>query len=303
MPVCTATYPSHGVLYAMMRVISEWIFNMSHTRYAFIVSDRTGITSESMGQALLNQFSHIEFQRSMHPFIDTVDKAEKMVAIINQAAEESAVRPLIFSSIVNDDVREVIHQSNGLHLDFFDAFIGILEEELQTEATNIVGNIHGITDEEKYHARMEAVNFSLTHDDGSTDKDMRKADVILVGVSRSGKTPTCLYLALQYGIRAANYPLTPDDLELGSSDLPRMLKPFKNKLFGLTIMPQRLHEIRNQRRANSRYSSLDQCKQELASVERLFRQEAIRFLDTSSHSVEEISAKILEATGLRRQLC
>ena len=283
----------------MMRVISEWIFNMSHTRYAFIVSDRTGITSESMGQALLNQFSHIEFQRSMHPFIDTVDKAEKMVAIINQAAEESAVRPLIFSSIVNDDVREVIHQSNGLHLDFFDAFIGILEEELQTEATNIVGNIHGITDEEKYHARMEAVNFSLTHDDGSTDKDMRKADVILVGVSRSGKTPTCLYLALQYGIRAANYPLTPDDLE--STDLPRMVKAYKNKLFGLTILPERLQAIRHERRPDSTYSQLNTCRREVADAQAMFRQHGIPFTNTTDKSVEELAVNIMQACQLRRR--
>ena len=276
-------------------------FNMSQIRYAFIVSDRTGITSESMGQALLNQFSHIEFRRSMHPFIDTVDKAEKMVAIINQAAEESAVRPLIFSSIVNDDVREVIHQSNGLHLDFFDAFIGILEEELQTEATNIVGNIHGITDEEKYHARMEAVNFSLTHDDGSTDKDMRKADVILVGVSRSGKTPTCLYLALQYGIRAANYPLTPDDLELGSSDLPRMLKPYKQKIFGLTIDPERLHHIREQRRPNSKYASIENCRSEVREAESMYRQHGIPFLSTTHKSVEELAANILLETGIKRR--
>ncbi|AUZ05646.1 phosphoenolpyruvate synthase regulatory protein [Vitreoscilla sp. C1] len=272
---------------------------MSHTRYAFIISDRTGITSESMGQALLNQFSHIEFKRSMHPFIDTVEKAEKMVDLINQAAAESTARPLIFSSIVDKDVREVVHQSNGLHLDFFDAFISTLEEELQTAASHIVGNIHGITDEEKYHARMEAVNFSLAHDDGATDKEMRKADVILVGVSRSGKTPTCLYLALQYGLRAANYPLTPDDL--GSTDLPRMLKPFKNKLFGLTIDAERLHHIREQRRPNSKYSSIENCRSEVREAESMFRQHGIPFLSTTHKSVEELAANILIETGIKRR--
>lgn len=272
---------------------------MSQTRYAFIVSDRTGITSESMAQALLNQFSHIEFKRSMHPFIDTVEKAEKIVDVINQAGEDSANRPLIFSSIVDDQVRETIHRSNGLHLDFFDAFIGILEDELQTEATNVVGNIHGITDEEKYHARMEAVNFSLAHDDGATDKEMRKADVILVGVSRSGKTPTCLYLALQYGIRAANYPLTPDDLD--STDLPRMLKPFKHKLFGLTIDPERLHHIREQRRPASKYASIENCRSEVREAESMFRQHGVAFLSTTHKSVEELATNILIETGIKRR--
>ena len=144
------------------------------------------------------------------------------------------------------------------------------------------------------------MNFALANDDGITTKEYEEADIILIGVSRCGKTPTSLYLALQFGIRAANYPFIEQDM--GSLDLPSALKANRHKLFGLTIAPLRLHEIRNQRRANSRYSSLEQCEQELASVERLFRQEAIRFLDTSSHSVEEISAKILEATGMRRQL-
>ncbi|MNC36634.1 Phosphoenolpyruvate synthase regulatory protein [compost metagenome] len=176
-----------------------------------------------------------------------------------------------------------------------------LEQELGIKAEPRLHRTHGMENRKLYDDRIEAVNFALSNDDGITTKEYDEADIILIGVSRCGKTPTSLYLALQFGIRAANYPFIEQDM--GSLVLPTPLKANRHKLFGLTIAPQRLHEIRNQRRANSRYSSLEQCEQELASVERLFRQEAIRFLDTSSHSVEEISAKILEATGLRRQLC
>ncbi len=272
---------------------------MSHRRHAFIVSDRTGITSQSMADALLNQFDNIEFKRHTHPFVDTPEKAEQTVAVINQSAVESAQRPLIFSSIVDDHIREIIHTSNGLHLDFFDAFIGILEQELDTEANHLVGTTHGMQDTARYDARMEAVNFSLNHDDGVTDKDLKQADVILVGVSRSGKTPTCLYLALQYGIRAANYPLTPDDLD--STDLPKMLKPFKHKLFGLTINSERLHHIRTERRPNSKYASVENCRFEVNEAESMFRQHGIDFMSTTHKSVEEIAASILQTTGIERR--
>ena len=196
-------------------------------RHAFFISDRTGLTSESMGEALLDQFQEVKFKRSTYPFVDTPDKARAMVKIIETAANQTAMRPLVFSSIINEEIRDIIRNSPGLHLSFFDAFLGILEKELGTKARNEVGRNHGISDTARYDARMEAVNFTLNHDDGVSDKDLKDADVILMGVSRSGKTPTCLYLALQYGIRAANYPLTPDDLD--KPDLPPMVKQYRNK--------------------------------------------------------------------------
>ncbi len=272
---------------------------MNENRSAFVVSDRTGITSESMGEALLNQFNHIQFKRSVHPFIDTTEKAHEMVEIINEAAHSGQVRPIVFSSIVNEEIRQIIKTSKGLHLDFFDAFVGILEQELGTSASHLVGNIHGIQDTDRYDARMEAVNFSLNHDDGITDKELQKADIILVGVSRSGKTPTCLYLALQYGIRAANYPLTPDDL--CSTDLPRMLKPFRKKLFGLTIDSDRLHHIRTERRPDSTYASLSNCRSEIRDAEEMFRQYNIPYMSTTHKSVEELAANILQKTGISRR--
>ena len=269
------------------------------SRHAFFISDRTGITAESMGEALLNQFDGIEFKRATYPFVDTEAKARETVALVNQVAANAAERPLIFSSIVDEDIRKIVKTSAGLHLSFFDAFMGELETELSLRANHQIGRTHGIQDTERYDARMEAVNFSISHDDGVSDKDLQKADVILVGVSRSGKTPTCLYLALQYGIRAANYPLTPDDLD--STNLPRTLKPFKHKIYGLTIEPQRLHHIRSERRPDSRYASIENCRFEVNEAESMFRQHNIPFTNTTHKSIEELAASILIATKLQRR--
>ena len=268
-------------------------------RPAFFISDRTGLTSESMGEALLDQFQDIKFKRSTYPFVDTPDKARAMVQIIETAAQQTELRPLVFSSIINEEIRNIIRSSPGLHLSFFDAFLGVLENELGTKARHEAGRIHGIADSARYEARMDAVNFTLNHDDGVSDKDLKDADVILMGVSRSGKTPTCLYLALQYGIRAANYPLTPDDLD--KPDLPPMIKPYRSKIYGLTIQPERLADIREERRPNSRYASLATCKQEVADAQAMFRRFDIPFTNTTHKAVEELAASILQACNLQRR--
>ena len=269
------------------------------TRHAIFISDRTGLTAEGMGDALLNQFDDIEFKRFTYPFIDTPEKAERVVAEVNKIADGCNLRPIIFTSIVSEDIRHIIRNCNGLHLSFFDAFINKLEEELGTQAVLQVGRTHGIQNTERYDARMEAVNFSLNHDDGVSAKDLADADVILMGVSRSGKTPTCLYLALQYGIRAANYPLTPDDLD--KPDLPPMVKQYRNKIYGLTIKPERLADIREERRPNSNYASISTCKQEVADAQAMFRRFNIPFTNTTHKSVEELAASIMQACGLKRR--
>ena len=269
-------------------------------RHAFFISDRTGLTSESMGEALLDQFSGIEFRRTTYPFVDTPDKAREMVNIINRMAEITSARPLVFSSIISQEIREIIQTSAGMHLSFFDAFLSRLETELGVTARHSVGRNHGIYDAERYEARMEAVNFSLNHDDGVSAKDLKNADVILMGVSRSGKTPTCLYMAMQYGIRAANYPFIADDMD--NLQLPAALKPFQQKLFGLTINPERLAAIREERRENSRYASLRQCRMEVGEVEALFRKNQIRYLNSTNYSVEEISTRILDILGMSRRM-
>lgn len=269
-------------------------------RTAFFISDRTGLTSESMGEALLEQFPEISFKRVTYPFVDTPDKAQAMVKIIEQTTQQTAQRPLVFTSITNKEIREIIKSSPGLHLSFFDAFLGILEKELGVNARNSIGSkLHGIADTERYDARMDAVNFSLSHDDGISDKDLQYADVILMGVSRSGKTPTCLYLALQYGIRAANYPLTPDDLD--NPDLPPMVKKYRDKLYGLTIQPERLMEIRQERRPNSHYASLATCRQEVNDAQAMFRRFDIPFTNTTHKSVEELAVSVIQACKLKRR--
>lgn len=266
-------------------------------RAAFFVSDRTGISAEGMGEALLEQFDGMKFKRTTYPFLDTPDKAHALVQIINRTAEEQEYRPIVFSSIANNEILSIIKTANALHISFFDTFLGELEREFGTNARHTV--LSRVQNVEKYDARMEAVNFALNHDDGVSDKDLKEADVILMGVSRSGKTPTCLYLALQYGIRAANYPLTPDDLD--STDLPRMVKPYRHKLFGLTIQPERLHDIRQERRPDSTYSSLQTCRSEVADAQAMFRRHNIPHTNTTHKSVEELAVSIMQECQLKRR--
>ncbi|MBV8049040.1 MAG: kinase/pyrophosphorylase [Paludibacterium sp.] len=271
---------------------------MPHRRSAFFISDRTGITAESLGQTLLTQFDTLEFHRETVPFIDTVEKAEALAARIRERAQIDHHKPLVFTSIVNPEIRQVLRIDSALTIDFFETFIAELEKELGQSASLTVGKAHGMVSEEKYDHRIEAVNFSLNHDDGVKLKDLTEADVILVGVSRSGKTPTCLYLALQYGIKAANYPLTPEDLD--TTSLPKILLPYRSKLFGLTIDPARLHHIRSERRPDSRYASLDNCRFEVNEAESMFRQHAVPFISTTHKSIEEIASTIMHKATLER---
>lgn len=269
-------------------------------RSVFFLSDRTGITAEALGHSLLTQFEEVEFEQTTLPFIDTREKAQQAVERINHAARSDGARPLLFSTLIDPELRELVTASEGLMFDFFDTFINPLEIELGAPSSHAVGRSHGIHIYAAYKARIDAVNFALSNDDGVTTREYANADIILVGVSRSGKTPTCLYLALQYGIWAANYPLTEEDLE--SRRLPEVLDPFRARVFGLTIDPQRLQQIRSERRPGSRYASLQQCEFEVKTVETLYRRESIDYLDTSTVSIEEIATTILHKRGLARQL-
>ena len=270
----------------------------SHTRQVFFISDRTGITSEGLGEALLNQFDHIEFQRNTYPFIDTVEQARALVKTIEQLVDGGEPRPLIFSSIVSPKIRQEIKKSPALHIDFFDTFIHVLEEELHQSASCSVGRTHGLYDMQKYDRRMDAVNFSMNHDDGGIPQNLPQAELILLGVSRSGKTPTSLYLALHYGIKVANYPLVESDLT--SLSISRSLLTYRKKLFGLTIDAQRLHNIRTERRPNSYYASLENCVKEVQMAEKMFKSYMIPYFNSTRTSIEELAAKILLATGLKR---
>ena len=269
-------------------------------RTVFFVSDQTGVTAETMGHSLLTQFDGQAFRQVTLPFISTVDKAEEAVRRINATCEAEGVRPVVFSTLLQEDLREIIKRANGLFLDFFDAFLGPLELELKTKSSRAQGKAHGMTDIGAYTLRINATNFALANDDGAVTRDYERADLILVGVSRSGKTPTCLYMALQYGIFAANYPFSEEELELAR--LPPVLVPHQKKLYGLTIAPERLQQIRNERRPNSRYSSSSQVDFEVRTAESIFRRYDISCINTTECSIEEIASRILDKTGLERRL-
>ena len=247
-------------------------------RTVFFVSDQTGVTAETMGHSLMTQFDGIEFRPVTLPFISTVDKALEAVRKIDLTAAEEGIRPIVFSTLVQDDIRNVVRRSTGLFMDFFDAFLGALEGELKVRSSHKAGRAHGMADSHTYAMRIDATNFALANDDGSPRHNYERADVILVGVSRSGKTPTCLYMALQYGIFAANYPLTDEELEAGV--VPKVLLPYRRKLYGLTIEPERLQQIRQERRPNSRYASAQQVQFELRSAIALYERQGIPFDET-----------------------
>jgi hypothetical protein len=272
---------------------------MAGRRTVFFVSDQTGVTAETLGRSLLTQFEAHEFDQVTLPFIDTVDKADEVVKRINAVAADQGSRPVVFSTLVQDELRERFIRVSGLFLDFFEAFLAPLERELQTKSSHTIGRAHGMKDAGAYDRRIDATNFALRNDDGARTADYETADVILVGVSRTGKTPTCLYLALAYGVFAANYPLSEDELESGN--LPRLLEPYRGKLYGLTISPDRLQQIRRERRPLGRYSSAEQVRFELRSAEALFRRYQVPYVDTTSFSIEEIASTILSGTGIERR--
>jgi len=269
-------------------------------RTVFFLSDQTGVTAETLGHSLLTQFAGQAFRQVTLPFIDSEDKAREAVTRINAAGDSDDLRPIVFSTLVQDDVRAIVGQAQGLHLDIFDVFLAPLEEEFEQESTHEPGRAHGVGDIEAYMKRIEATNFALANDDGGISRSYEKADVILVGVSRSGKTPTCLYLALTYGVYAANFPLTDEEFETGN--LPDFLVEHRHKLFGLTIAPERLCQIRKERRPVGRYSTAQQVRFEIRESEKLFRRHGIPYVDTTEFSIEEIASRILDSTGVERRV-
>ncbi|AZZ91524.1 pyruvate, phosphate dikinase/phosphoenolpyruvate synthase regulator [Hahella sp. KA22] len=269
-------------------------------RTAFFISDGTGITAEALGQSLLAQFEFIEFEKITLPYIDSLEKARKAVARIDKASEIDGNKPVIFDTIVNSEIRAEIRKSQGYMIDIFGTFLEPLEQELGSKSTYTVGKSHSIVSNSSYNRRIDAMNYALENDDGARVRYYNEADIILVGVSRSGKTPTCIYLALQYGIKAANFPLTEDDIL--DQRLPESLRSYREKIFGLTIDPERLAVIRNERKPNSKYASIKQCNYEVEEVELMYRRERIPYLNSTDYSVEEISTRIMMMTGIERRI-
>ncbi len=268
-------------------------------RPVFYVSDGTGITTETIGHSVLAQFQGVQYHAHRIPFVDNPDKARQTADIIRSQQEQAGHRAVVFTSLVDTEAHDLLAETGALMLDVLTPFASPLELELGVVRKPRVGGAHAMVDYKAYEDRINATHFSLTHDDGK-DFDYNEADLILVGVSRSGKTPTCLYMAIHYGVKAANYPLTPDDLE--GEGLPKALLPHRSKLFGLTIDPGRLQQIRQERRPNSRYATLEQCRREVASAEALFRTVNLPHLSSTHTSIEEIASKILAQLGIEKNL-
>ena len=269
-------------------------------RSVFFVSDGTAITAETLGHSLLAQFPNVDFDIHIIPYISSEEAATNVVAEINLRAQQDGQKPLVFDTLVDPYVRDIINTANAINLDVFEGLISKLSEELGTPPTTLVGQSHAVTDSESYKARIDAVHFALDNDDGARTRHYDKADLILIGVSRSGKTPTSIYLSLQFGIRVANYPLTEEDLD--DNRLPAVLRAHKQKLFGLMIDAERLVAIRSERKANSRYASFSQCQMELRAIEGIYISEGIKYLNVSEMSIKEISTRVLQMTGLKRRI-
>jgi len=261
-------------------------------RSVFFVSDGTGITAETFGNSILAQFPALP-RHVRRPFIETPDKAREVLAEINQVADAEGKRPIVFITLVDDAVRQIITgpDCRGMVLDILQAFVVPLEAEFGMKSNHRVGRFSGVAKSSEYQERIEAINFTLVHDDGQSSRDLASADVILLGVSRSGKTPTSLYLAMQHGIKAANYPLIPEDFE--RHKLPGALAPHLKKCFGLTIDPERLSQIRNERRPGSKYAALENCRYEVKEAESMMRRSEVSWLSSTHKSIEEIATTIL----------
>lgn len=269
---------------------------MNSGRTIFFISDGTGITAKTLGHSLLTQFETIHFNTITRPYVDNLHKAEAVLIEINTVARQSAMKPIIFATLLKPELRELMATSNAMFLDLFGTFIAPLERELKIKSSHAIGRSHEMNT--AYNQRIEAINFALQHDDGRTNHHLEEAAIILIGVSRSGKTPTCIYLAMQFGILAANYPLTEEDIV--EYHLPTELRPYQTKLFGLTIDEKRLQKIRQERCPNTRYATLAQCQLEVAKVEILFQKFNIPYLNVTTTSVEEIATHILQVARLER---
>lgn len=273
---------------------------MPNRRHVFFISDRTGLTVEALGNSLLTQFDGVEFVRQTIPFVDTVAKAAFARQMVETAGATLEHRPIVFTSFADENLRGELERAKALTLDVFERFIVPLENELGQRSTHAVGKSHAGAATKSYIDRIEAINYTLSHDDGQTNRNLEEADIILVGVSRSGKTPTSLYMAMQFGIKAANYPLIPEDLE--AMRLPKAIEPLKAKVYGLTITAERLQQIRNERRPDSNYASLANCRFEVEAAAKLMRRHAIPHLESTTKSIEEISAQILHEAHLVRRV-
>jgi regulator of PEP synthase PpsR (kinase-PPPase family) len=257
----------------------------------FFLSDSTGISAETMGNALLLQFPDLVFERTTIPFISSVEVAREVVAELD-AAMDGPVTPLVFTTAAEDRIRDELSKTRAPIIDFFEMHMAPVERILGRRGSREVARLHGVGDIKRYNTRMAAVEFTIEHDDGQSLRALDRADVVFIAPSRCGKTPTSMYLALQHGLFVANYPLVDEDLE--SRDLPRPVADLADRCFGITTTVERLSRVRNERRPGSRYADLTQCRWELRQATELYAANKIPVIDSSAKSVEEMAALVLQ---------
>ncbi len=271
----------------------------ANKRSVFYVSDRTGKTAESIGLSLLSQFDGVEFEHRSFPFVNSESEAQLVAGEIQQNAIITGKEPLVFSTLVDDDLQQFISSTNACVISLFDTFIKPLETSLEIQSSHTMGKSHEEYSDPEYKQRIDAIEFMLNNDDGIKTNQLQDADVILIGVSRCGKTPTCLYLAMNFSIKAANYPLTSDDLD--DDLLPDFLSPYREKLIGLTIKAEQLSAIRERRRPKSKYASLAKCREETMQAEQILRNEKLFIVESTSMSIEEIAVSIVKEKKLLKK--
>ncbi len=262
-------------------------------RTVFFVSESTGITAETMGHSLLSQFDTMDFEQVYMPYINTDLRAKALTERMQEAADRDGVRPIVFATMLDAEIGDILREGNCFYLELFEGYIEPLSQELGVPPSRRSGRSHAITKPSSYTKRIEAINFAMANDDGVRPDNFHRADVVLTGVSRSGKTPTCLYLAMHYGLRSANYPITEEDFERG--DVPQVVWDVRHKLFALTIDAQRLQLIREERRPGSKYASLKRCQDDIRLASGIYKRLGIPVLNTTSQSIEEISTQILRS--------
>ncbi|WP_028582415.1 pyruvate, water dikinase regulatory protein [Desulfogranum japonicum] len=258
----------------------------------YYISGSTAILAEDMGRALLAQFSGFRFKEEKIPFIHTVAEAEEALnRILDQCKEE---KPLLFCTIMDQHTRDVFNHPDVLFFDIFLETLEKVETSLGVCALREPGYSRHFT-MSKMTKRVDAIHYSLEHDDGTKPKDYDIADLILVGVSRTGKTPVSIYLATHMELKAANFPLTAD--HLGKHELPKEIVKNKSRAIGLTASPRYLHEIREKRYHGSTYASLDTCTRELQQARQLYRRYDLKTLNVEGRSIEELAVQAVQLVG------
>jgi regulator of PEP synthase PpsR (kinase-PPPase family) len=269
-------------------------------KQVFLISDGTGITVESYTNSLLSQFPSIDFIFHSFPYVESATQIDDIVLKINSYYQHYQEKPIVFLTMVNSSMLQPLYTTQAHVFDLYNPLIDELENILKSKSIDAIGRAHGFISSSRYDQRIDAINYALATDDGLSEKNYNSADIILIGVSRCGKTPSCLYMALQFGIYAANFPITEESLD--AHQLPSILSQFKSKLFGLTISPKRLQQIRQERRPHSQYASLEQCQYEVKQVESLYKSQNIPYLDSTCYSIEEISTRIINQMNIRKRI-